>query len=42
MSIDHARFLTVPVSDQAKARDFSVGKLGFDLLEAARYGNWPR
>ncbi|WP_414939006.1 VOC family protein [Amycolatopsis sp. cmx-11-51] len=32
MNIDRIQFLTVPVSDQAKARDFYVGKLGFDLL----------
>ncbi len=32
MNIDRIQFLTVPVSDQAEARDFYVGKLGFDLL----------
>ncbi|KFU82522.1 Catechol 2,3-dioxygenase [Amycolatopsis lurida] len=32
MNIDRIQFLTVPVADQAKARDFYVGKLGFDLL----------
>ncbi|OXM56457.1 glyoxalase [Amycolatopsis thailandensis] len=32
MNIDRIQFLTVPVSDQVKARDFYVGKLGFDLL----------
>ncbi|MFJ8912562.1 VOC family protein [Amycolatopsis sp. NPDC102389] len=32
MNIDRIQFLTVPVSDLAKARDFYLGKLGFDLL----------
>ncbi|WP_410579521.1 VOC family protein [Amycolatopsis sp. lyj-108] len=32
MNIDRVQFLTVPVADQAKARDFYVGKLGFDLI----------
>lgn len=32
MNISRIQFLTVPVSDQAKARDFYVGKLGFDLI----------
>ncbi|MFC3451542.1 VOC family protein [Amycolatopsis speibonae] len=32
MTIDRIQFLTVPVSDQAKARDFYIGKLGFVLL----------
>lgn len=30
MNIDRIQFLTVPVSDQGKARDFYVGKLGFE------------
>ncbi|HET6289520.1 MAG TPA: glyoxalase [Amycolatopsis sp.] len=32
MNIERVQFLTVPVTDQAKVRDFYVGKLGFDLL----------
>jgi predicted enzyme related to lactoylglutathione lyase len=32
MNISRIQFLTVPVSDQTKARDFYVGKLGFDLF----------
>ncbi|WET82972.1 glyoxalase [Amycolatopsis sp. QT-25] len=32
MNIERVQFLTVPVTDQAKAWDFYVGKLGFDLL----------
>ncbi|GAA4535386.1 VOC family protein [Amycolatopsis samaneae] len=32
MNISHVQFLTVPVADQAKARDFYVGTLGFELL----------
>ncbi|WP_409491463.1 VOC family protein [Amycolatopsis sp. cmx-11-12] len=30
MNIDRIQFLTVPVSDQAKARDFCVGDLDHD------------
>ncbi|MFD9890454.1 VOC family protein [Amycolatopsis sp. NPDC059027] len=32
MNISHVQFLTVPVADHAKARDFYVGTLGFELL----------
>jgi catechol 2,3-dioxygenase-like lactoylglutathione lyase family enzyme len=32
MTISDIQFLTVPVSDQLKAREFYVGTLGFDLL----------
>ncbi|MEC3976824.1 VOC family protein [Amycolatopsis sp. H20-H5] len=32
MNISHLQYLTVPVADHAKARDFYVDKLGFDLL----------
>ncbi|UMP07742.1 VOC family protein [Amycolatopsis sp. EV170708-02-1] len=32
MNIDRIQFLTVPVSDLTEARDFYLGKLGFDLL----------
>ena len=32
MNINRIQFLTVPVTDQARAQDFYVGKLGFDLL----------
>ena len=32
MTISHVQFLTVPVADHVRARDFYVEKLGFDLL----------
>ncbi|WP_103352697.1 VOC family protein [Amycolatopsis sp. CA-128772] len=32
MAITHVQFLTLPVADHARARDFSVGKLGFEAL----------
>ncbi len=32
MNIDRIQFFTVPVSDLTEARDFYLGKLGFDLL----------
>lgn len=32
MKISHVQFLTVPVADQARSRDFYVEKLGFDLI----------
>ncbi|MFE0025986.1 VOC family protein [Amycolatopsis sp. NPDC059021] len=32
MNISHVQFLTVPVADHAKARDFYVDTLGFELL----------
>ncbi|WP_037312342.1 VOC family protein [Amycolatopsis orientalis] len=32
MNINRIQFLTVPVTDLARAQDFYVGKLGFDLL----------
>lgn len=32
MNIDHLQFLTVPVSDHVRARDFYVDTLGFDLI----------
>ena len=32
MTITHVQFLTLPVADHARARDFYVGKLGFEAL----------
>ena len=32
MQISHVQFLTVPVADHARSRDFYVEKLGFDLV----------
>jgi predicted enzyme related to lactoylglutathione lyase len=32
MHITHATFVTVPVADQDRAKDFYVGTLGFDVL----------
>jgi predicted enzyme related to lactoylglutathione lyase len=32
MPITHVQFLTLPVADHARARDFYVGKLGFEAL----------
>jgi catechol 2,3-dioxygenase-like lactoylglutathione lyase family enzyme len=32
MTITHVQFLTLPVTDHARARDFYVGKLGFEAL----------
>ncbi|WP_410636338.1 VOC family protein [Amycolatopsis sp. cmx-4-83] len=32
MTITHVQFLTLPVADHACARDFYVGKLGFEAL----------
>jgi predicted enzyme related to lactoylglutathione lyase len=32
MNITHTRFVTVPVSDQARAKDFYVGTLGFEVV----------
>ncbi|UOX91618.1 glyoxalase [Amycolatopsis sp. FBCC-B4732] len=32
MTITHVQFLTLPVADHARARDFYVGKLGFEAF----------
>lgn len=32
MTITHVQFLTLPVADHARARDFYVGRLGFEAL----------
>lgn len=32
MHITHAKIVTVPVSDQDRAKDFYVGKLGFEVI----------
>lgn len=32
MTITNVQFLTLPVADHARARDFYVGKLGFEAL----------
>ena len=32
MTITHVQFLTLPVTDHARAREFYVGKLGFEAL----------
>lgn len=32
MTITHVQFLTLPVADHARAREFYVGKLGFEAL----------
>jgi predicted enzyme related to lactoylglutathione lyase len=32
MTLSHVQFLTLPVADHARARDFYVGKLGFETL----------
>ncbi len=50
MNTDRMQFLTVPVTDQAEARDFDldsrmylqVSTRGVGLLEPSVYGNWPR
>jgi predicted enzyme related to lactoylglutathione lyase len=36
MTITHVQFLTLPVADHARARDFYVGKLGFEALADRR------
>ncbi|WP_344414026.1 VOC family protein [Amycolatopsis minnesotensis] len=38
MTITHARLVTVPVTDQDRAKDFYVGKLGFEVLIDTKAG----
>lgn len=38
MAITHVQLLSVPVSDQDRARDFYVGVLGFELLADYQIG----
>ena len=38
MNITHTRFVTVPVTDQARAKDFYVGTLGFEVLVDRQVG----
>ncbi len=41
MQISHVQFLTVPVADHARARDFYVEKLGFELIVERRGPSGP-
>jgi catechol 2,3-dioxygenase-like lactoylglutathione lyase family enzyme len=38
MAINHVQLLSVPVSDQDRARDFYVNVLGFELVAEAEMG----
>ncbi|PZG27469.1 glyoxalase [Spongiactinospora gelatinilytica] len=38
MNITHAQFVTLPVADQDRAKDFYVGTLGFDVVADQRMG----
>ncbi|MBO8193082.1 VOC family protein [Streptomyces oryzae] len=38
MNITHARTVTVPVSDQDRAKDFYVSTLGFEVIADQRMG----
>ena len=42
MSLTHLQVLSVPVSDQDRARDFYVGTLGFDLIADTELGPGQR
>ncbi len=42
MTITHVTLLSLPVSDQERARDFYVNTLGFDLLEDEPMGPGQR
>jgi catechol 2,3-dioxygenase-like lactoylglutathione lyase family enzyme len=42
MSLTHIQLLSVPVSDQDRARDFYVSTLGFELIADTRMGPGQR